>query len=159
MGSDSPIGSFSIRVSWAESVDAGTGSGEPTRVERPTVNAMAAAPTAATSETLMRSSRSPDGPPLTRTGAGVKPDEISFAGLPARIYRWYKELRLADPSEIEKLDADEIATRLAEVERIAGEVAKVPAPPSCAQELYALRLHIDYVVRRLEAAAGESGKR
>jgi hypothetical protein len=36
-----------------------------------------------------------------------------------------------------------------------GEVSKVPAPPSYAQEFYDLRLHVEFVQRRLAARSAE----
>ena len=60
----------------------------------------------------------------------------------SRIYRWYKELRLA-----ENISTDP----LAEVDRIEAEVTKVETPSSYAEELYSLRLHVEFVRHQIEA--------
>ena len=70
----------------------------------------------------------------------------------SRIYRWYRELRMAEPTEMDRLDEDELRARLDDVDRIEAEAAKVPTPTSYAEELYSLRLHIEFVRRRIEAA-------
>ena len=69
----------------------------------------------------------------------------------SRIYRWYRELRLAEGAGAEPFDEDTLKTRLAEVDRIEAEVAKVETPTSHAEELYSLRLHVEFVRRQLEA--------
>jgi len=69
----------------------------------------------------------------------------------SRIYRWYRELREADPTPGVVIDAGELAERLTTIARIEEEVAKVPVPPSYAAELYSLELHIEFVRRRLNA--------
>ncbi|MAI78374.1 MAG: C4-dicarboxylate ABC transporter substrate-binding protein, partial [Deltaproteobacteria bacterium] len=74
----------------------------------------------------------------------------------SRIYRWYRELRLAETMETDVLGDDEIALRLAEVDRIEAEVSKVETPTSYAEELYSLRLHVEFVRRQLESAKGQS---
>ena len=69
----------------------------------------------------------------------------------SRIYRWYKRLR---PLEERIRDAagapDEAAV---ELEAISREVEQLSVPWSFADELYQLRLHIDMVRGRLEAAS------
>jgi hypothetical protein len=76
----------------------------------------------------------------------------------SRIYRWYKELRAVDPGPNSDLGAEDLAARLAEVERIEREVARVPTPTSYAHDLYALLLHVDFVHARLvEAKARAEG--
>lgn len=69
----------------------------------------------------------------------------------SRIYRWYKELRLAEPTDPEALTQEELQACLSEVDRINAEVTKVPTPTSYAQELYWLRLHIGFVRNQIEA--------
>ena len=64
----------------------------------------------------------------------------------SRIYRWYTELREIDPrnrSDFPLFEAIE------EARRIEDEVAEVEAPASYAQELYHLRLHLEFVQRLL----------
>jgi hypothetical protein len=70
----------------------------------------------------------------------------------SRIYRWYAELRAADPSATEGLGSADLRERLAKVERIEAEAAKVPTPTSYAEEFYSLRLHIEFVRQRIEKA-------
>lgn len=70
----------------------------------------------------------------------------------SRIYRWYRELRLAEPTGMEHAGEDALRARLDDVDRIEAEAAKVPTPTSYAEELYALRLHIAFVRDRIEAA-------
>ncbi len=70
----------------------------------------------------------------------------------SRIYRWYKELREIDPGSERALAAADLGARLDAVERIERELTKVPTPASYGEELYALRLHVDFVRRRLLAA-------
>ena len=74
----------------------------------------------------------------------------------SRIYRWYRELRAADPGTVNPLERDELRSRLAEVDRIEAEAAKVPTPTSYAEELYSLRLHIEFVRRRIESGIAEA---
>ena len=72
----------------------------------------------------------------------------------SRIYRWYRELRLAETSKTGSPDQDDTHARLAEVNRIESEVAKVETPTSYAEELYALRTHIEFVRQKLEESTG-----
>jgi TRAP transporter TAXI family solute receptor len=74
----------------------------------------------------------------------------------SRIYRWYRELRAADPGAVSPLELVELQSRLAEVDRIEAEAAKVPTPTSYAEELYSLRLHIEFVRRRIEMGIAET---
>ena len=76
----------------------------------------------------------------------------------SRIYRWYKELRLAEPGDAESLSEQELLACLTEVQRIDAEVTKVPTPTSYARELYSLRLHIDFVRSEIEAALRAKGE-
>ena len=64
----------------------------------------------------------------------------------SRVYRWYTELREIDPrnrSDFPLLEAIE------EARRIEDEAAEVEAPASYAQELYHLRLPLEFVQRLL----------
>ena len=72
----------------------------------------------------------------------------------SRIYRWYRQLRLADITGVDDLSDAEINAKLAQLDGIAAEVAKVETPTSYAEELYSLRLHIDFVRRTLEEYPG-----
>jgi len=73
----------------------------------------------------------------------------------SRIYRWYKELRLAETMSADFQSEAELQDRLAEVDRIEAEVAKVETPSSYAEELYSLRLHVEFVRRQIEAKLEE----
>jgi TRAP transporter TAXI family solute receptor len=75
----------------------------------------------------------------------------------SRIYRWYAELREIDAILTD--ESDEPAwqnqrERLAELER---EAQSVTVPLSYMEEFYNLRLHIDYLRRRLDRAADHDG--
>lgn len=79
----------------------------------------------------------------------------------SRIYRWYTELRDLEgpqhaPGEHPHAALDQ-AIRAAQ--RIENEVAEIEAPASYAQELYDLRLHLEFVQRQLEARASREGDR
>ena len=76
----------------------------------------------------------------------------------SRIYRWYGELREADPVPGVGLDTPEIDRRIEAVAGIESEVAKLPTPPSYAAEFYSLRLHVDFVKTRLEAVRDGRGR-
>jgi hypothetical protein len=77
----------------------------------------------------------------------------------SRIYRWYKELRLAETMSADLQSEAELQERLAEVDRIEAEVAKVETPSSYAEELYSLRLHVEFVRRQIEAKLEEKSKK
>ena len=62
-------------------------------------------------------------------------------------------MRLADITGLDDLSDTEINSKLAQLDGIAAEVAKVETPTSYAEELYSLRLHIDFVRRKLQEAA------
>lgn len=76
----------------------------------------------------------------------------------SRIYRWYKELLAVDPERRGEEDPASAAARIAEIDRIADEVNKVPAPPSYAVELYDLRRHIAFVRERAARAREEAAR-
>ena len=71
----------------------------------------------------------------------------------ARVDRWYKDLQALDDrvrsGSISKADATE------EIDRIEHAVEKVTVPPSFASSAYTLRLHIDFLRRRIAAGGGE----
>jgi len=72
----------------------------------------------------------------------------------SRVYRWYKELRALEGELEGGANEERKHSLLAELDRIDGEVKKVSIPWSYAEELYHLRVHIDYVrelVRRAES--------
>lgn len=67
----------------------------------------------------------------------------------SRIYRWYKELLSIDPTVHGDFDALRLHEGLKELERIEEEVGKVNVPLSYADQLYALRLHMELVREKL----------
>ena len=69
----------------------------------------------------------------------------------SRIYRWYKELLVIDPTVHGDLDAERLQQGLKELARIEEEVGKVNVPLSYADQLYALRLHMELVREKLNA--------
>ena len=71
-----------------------------------------------------------------------------------RIYRWYRQLRILEPELRAGIDHAALQRTHAELDRIEDEVARVATPLSYAAELYDLRLHIDYIRRRVDALAG-----
>lgn len=70
----------------------------------------------------------------------------------SRIYRWYKELLSIDPTGHDELQAERLHEGLAELARIEEEVAKVNVPLSYADQLYALRMHLQLVREKLDKA-------
>ena len=64
----------------------------------------------------------------------------------SRIYRWYTELRDIDPRNQSDFDLDDATARS---QRIEIEVAEVEAPASYGEELYQLRLHVEFVQGQL----------
>ena len=69
----------------------------------------------------------------------------------SRIYRWYKELLFVDPTVHGEHDAVRLQQGLKELARIEEEVGKVNVPLSYADQLYALRLHMELVREKLNA--------
>lgn len=66
----------------------------------------------------------------------------------SRVFRWYRQLReIEDASEHADVKAGELLPRLDDLEH---RVEKVSVPLSYAEELYALRSHIDMVRKRLK---------
>ena len=72
----------------------------------------------------------------------------------SRVYRWYKQLRILERSIREGRADDEQDGFKSELDRIEAEVRKVSIPWSYAEELYQLRVHIQYVRDQLAASAG-----
>ncbi|MEM7225581.1 MAG: TAXI family TRAP transporter solute-binding subunit [Pseudomonadota bacterium] len=69
-----------------------------------------------------------------------------------RIVRWYKDLRRLE-ARLATADPDARAKGLAELERLQRDVGRVSVPLSYADNLYHLRLHIDFVRQRFERAS------
>jgi hypothetical protein len=69
-----------------------------------------------------------------------------------RVFRWYARLRAVDEA-VGQRPAAELLAELADLESIAG---RVTVPLSYADELYALRSHIDMVRQRVVAAPVET---
>ncbi len=73
----------------------------------------------------------------------------------SRIYRWYAELEAVDPEALKKEDVTErVEEYMAKLDRIEEKVSQVSIPLAYAEELYALRLHIELLRNRL-LKAGE----
>ncbi len=81
--------------------------------------------------------------PLSR----VVPPLVEFR-IRSRIFRWYGQLRALEDAAPER-SRDELLKELGNIET---RVTRIPVPLSYADELYALRSHIQMVRRRLEAA-------
>jgi TRAP transporter TAXI family solute receptor len=67
----------------------------------------------------------------------------------ARVYHWYKELRIVESNLIESVDPEELNHFRSELDRIDAEVQDVTVPSSYTKDLYHLRMHIDYVREKL----------
>jgi TRAP-type uncharacterized transport system substrate-binding protein len=80
--------------------------------------------------------------PLSR----VVPPLVEFR-IRSRIFRWYGQLRAIEDAAAERPRRD----LLEELGAIESRVLRIPVPLSYADELYALRSHIQMVRRRLEA--------
>lgn len=87
--------------------------------------------------------------PLSR----VVPPLVEFR-IRSRVFRWYGQLRAIEAEE-GQTPAPELHERLDEIER---RVARITVPLSYAEELYALRGHIQMVRRRLDSAAAALGR-
>jgi TRAP-type uncharacterized transport system substrate-binding protein len=81
--------------------------------------------------------------PLSR----VVPPLVEFR-IRSRIFRWYGQLRALEDAAPAR-SRDDLLKELGSIE---SRVARIPVPLSYADELYALRSHIQMVRRRLEAA-------
>jgi hypothetical protein len=82
--------------------------------------------------------------PLSR----VVPPLVEFR-IRSRVFRWYGQLRAIEAEE-GRTPAGELHERLDEIEQ---RVARITVPVSYAEELYALRGHIQMVRRRLDSVA------
>jgi hypothetical protein len=71
--------------------------------------------------------------------------------LRARVYRWYKELRMVERSVSEGVTSVQVNDHRSELDRIESEVQDVSVPSSYAKDLYHLRMHIGYVRGRLHS--------
>ena len=81
--------------------------------------------------------------PLSR----VVPPLVEFR-IRSRIFRWYGQLRALEDAAPER-SRDDLLKELGSIET---RVTRIPVPLSYADELYALRSHIQMVRRRLEAS-------
>jgi hypothetical protein len=81
--------------------------------------------------------------PLSR----VVPPLVEFR-IRSRIFRWYGQLRALEDAAPER-PRDELLKELGSIET---RVTRIPVPLSYADELYALRSHIQMVRRRIEAS-------
>ena len=72
-----------------------------------------------------------------------------------RIYRWYRVLRQID-EQVKTADAGaDFATETAQLHTLENELAEVSVPLSYMEEVYNLRMHVEFVLRRLERLRGE----
>ncbi len=74
-----------------------------------------------------------------------------------RIYRWYRGIRSADRKTREESPRAVLRTELQQLERIEQEVANVSIPLSYMEEFYNLRLHLDFVMRRVRERLMKQG--
>jgi hypothetical protein len=75
----------------------------------------------------------------------------------ARIYRWYKRVRLIDErARSTDATADELRSARAELQRVHERVSELNVPLSYADALYQLRLHIRFVEDALEKRLAET---
>ena len=77
-----------------------------------------------------------------------------------RIFRWYDDLQQIEKAiiaAVENRKIDEWRAQLAALDRLQDDVGQVTVPLSYADDLYHLRLHIDFVRRRFEEIE-EEGK-
>ena len=69
----------------------------------------------------------------------------------ARVYRWYKELRIVERSVSESVAPEQLNLYRSELDRIEAEVQGVSVPSSYAKDLYHLRMHIGYVREQIHS--------
>ena len=70
----------------------------------------------------------------------------------SRIYRWYSSLEAVDP-DTHKEDLTQYSDKyLDELDRIEEKVTRISLPLAYSEELFALRLHIDMLRKKLQAA-------
>ncbi len=75
-------------------------------------------------------------------------------GVRRRIYLWYRDVRAVDQAIRGHVSHDELEAQQAALSRVEEEVAGVKIPLSYMREFYDLRLHLDFVRRRLDATLG-----
>lgn len=77
----------------------------------------------------------------------------------SRINRWYKKLQAIESSVEERPSREELARRLAELDRIEWSVQRLAMPVAYGNQLYTLRLHIAMLRAELREAAANSLER
>jgi uncharacterized protein len=76
-----------------------------------------------------------------------------------RIYRWYRVLRQID-EQVKTADAGaDFAAETAHLHTLENELAEVSVPLSYMEEVYNLRMHVEFVLRRLERLRGGAARR
>ncbi|MBT8443339.1 MAG: C4-dicarboxylate ABC transporter substrate-binding protein, partial [Gammaproteobacteria bacterium] len=70
-----------------------------------------------------------------------------------RVYRWYRELEAVDPDFHQEDVAASLPECLAKLDEIEAKVSAVAVPPGYSAGLYALRVHIDLLRKKLQRAA------
>lgn len=76
-----------------------------------------------------------------------------------RIYRWYRVLRHVDEQVKTANAGDNFSTEIAHLHTLENELAEVSVPLSYMEEVYNLRLHVDFVLRRVERLQEEGRPR
>ena len=69
----------------------------------------------------------------------------------SRVYRWYKRLRALEGQLREGVQSGDVEGYLSELERMNHDVKNVSIPWAYAEQLYHLRVHINYVRETLES--------
>jgi hypothetical protein len=69
----------------------------------------------------------------------------------SRVYRWYKRLRALEGQLREGVQSGDVEGYLSELERMDHDVKNVSIPWAYAEQLYHLRVHINYVRETLES--------
>jgi hypothetical protein len=75
-----------------------------------------------------------------------------------RIYRWYSDLEAADPDLHQEHLAENLQDFLLKLDETEAKVSGLAVPPGYAEELYALRVHIELLRNKLRNAA-QQGER
>ncbi len=76
----------------------------------------------------------------------------------SRVFRWYDDLERLDKQADYPISEQERRIALEELEQVAQAVKQVHVPNTYAHELFAMRMYIDQVRQRLQAAAYPGGK-
>ena len=75
----------------------------------------------------------------------------------SKIYRWYRDVKEVDLGLQDEKSDDGLTMYRTELDRIEGEVNKIPTPLPYADQLYNLRMHIKLVREKLDKAMKDIG--